>query len=43
MGSQGRVISIDDYGFSAPGDFVLKTLGMTVENILQALSELKDA
>lgn len=43
VGSQGRVIAIDDYGFSAPGDYVLKTLGMTVENILQALSELKDA
>lgn len=43
VGSQGRVISIDDYGFSAPGDYVLKTLGMTVENILLALSELKDA
>ncbi len=40
VGCEGRVISIDRFGFSAPGDLVLKELGMTIENVLKALSEL---
>lgn len=31
---QGAIISIDDFGFSAPGDVVLHDLGMNVENII---------
>lgn len=43
VGSEGRTVSIDNYGFSAPGDYVLKKLGMNVENVLQVLSETKNA
>ena len=34
VGPQGAIISIDDFGFSAPGDVVLHDLGMNVENIV---------
>lgn len=34
VGPQGSIIAIDDFGFSAPGDRVLKDLGMNVENIV---------
>lgn len=36
LGSEGKAIGIDRFGFSAPGDLVLAELGMTVENILEA-------
>ncbi len=36
LGSEGKAIGIDQFGFSAPGDLVLKELGMTVESILEA-------
>ena len=36
IGSEGKAIGIDRFGFSAPGDLVLKELGMNVENILEA-------
>lgn len=35
VGTQGSIISIDDFGFSAPGDQVLYELGMNVPNIVQ--------
>lgn len=40
VGREGRIISIDRFGFSAPGDMVLKELGMTAENVIKALTEL---
>jgi len=29
----GEVVGVDRFGFSAPGDIVMKELGMTAENI----------
>lgn len=40
VGCSGKVISIDRFGFSAPGGQVLQELGMTKENIIKALTEL---
>ena len=34
VGTEGGIISIDDFGFSAPGDCVLRELGMNVPNIV---------
>ncbi len=34
VGPQGAIISIDNFGFSAPGEVVLHDLGMNVENIV---------
>lgn len=34
VGQEGSIISIDDFGFSAPGDRVLHDLGMNVPNIV---------
>ena len=34
VGPQGDIIGIDDFGFSAPGDCVLRELGMNVPNIV---------
>ncbi len=36
VGLEGKTIGIDRFGFSAPGDVVLRDLGMTVEAILEA-------
>ena len=33
VGDQGFILSIDDFGISAPGDVVLAKFGFTVENI----------
>lgn len=35
VGTNGDIISIDDFGFSAPGDRVLHDLGMNVPNIVE--------
>lgn len=40
VGTQGCIISIDDFGFSAPGDRVLHDLGMNVPNIVQKAQAL---
>ncbi len=34
VGEEGAIIAIDEFGFSAPGDLVLRELGMNVENIV---------
>merc|ERR1712146_96494 len=34
VGLEGKVIGVDRFGFSAPGDIVMKELGMTGENVL---------
>lgn len=33
VGSEGKVVGVDRFGFSAPGDTVMKELGMTPENL----------
>lgn len=40
VGPQGDIISIDDFGFSAPGDQVLSDLGMNVPNIVARARKL---
>lgn len=40
VGSEGAIISIDDFGFSAPGSQVLSDLGMNVENIVAVAGKL---
>ena len=39
-GTQGDIISIDDFGFSAPGDCVLHDLGMNVPNVVEHARKL---
>ena len=40
VGERGDIISIDDFGFSAPGDQVLHDLGMNVPNIIHRAQTL---
>lgn len=40
VGRAGRVIGIDRFGLSAPGGSVLRTLGISVEGIVQAAGEI---
>lgn len=40
VGLDGRTIAIDRFGLSAPGPTVLKELGMTVDNIVNAVHSL---
>lgn len=39
-GPRGKILGIDRFGASAPGDRVLAELGFTVENVLQLAAEL---
>lgn len=39
VGAQGRVIGIDRFGLSAPGNTVFKELGITAEAVAQALAQ----
>ncbi len=39
VGLDGRVVGIDRFGMSAPGDVALAECGMTVENVVQAVQE----
>ena len=36
VGTEGKVIGIDRFGISAPGDTVMKELGITVEAVVAA-------
>jgi transketolase len=36
VGTQGRIIAIDRFGISAPGDIVMKELGITVDAVVEA-------
>ncbi len=38
VGTEGKVLGIDRFGISAPGDVVMKELGMTADHIVEALS-----
>jgi transketolase len=40
IGSQGKMISIDHFGASAPGDLILKNFGYTTENVVKTFKEL---
>lgn len=40
IGSEGKMIGIDHFGASAPGDFVLKQFGFTVDNVVNTFNEL---
>jgi transketolase len=40
VGLDGRTVSIDRFGLSAPGSTVLKELGMTAENVVNAVRSL---
>ena len=36
VGTEGKVIGIDRFGLSAPGNLVMKELGMTAESVVKA-------
>ncbi|MGX7125947.1 transketolase [Enterococcus viikkiensis] len=40
IGSEGKMIGIDHFGASAPGDYILKQFGFTVENVVSTFNEL---
>jgi len=40
VGLNGKVIGTDKFGFSAPGDYVLKTFGITKENLVSVAKSL---
>lgn len=40
IGTEGRMIGIDHFGASAPGDYVLEQFGFTVENVVNTFNEL---
>jgi transketolase len=40
VGSNGRIISIDHYGASAPAKILFEKFGFTVENVLAKVREL---
>jgi transketolase len=40
IGSEGKMIGIDHFGASAPGDYVLEQFGFTVENVVNTCNKL---
>jgi len=40
VGLDGKVVSVERFGFSAPGDIVFKELGMTAENVVKAVKSV---
>ena len=40
VGLDGKVVSVERFGFSAPGDIVFKELGMTVENVVNTVKSV---
>lgn len=40
VGLDGKVVSIDRFGLSAPGDTVMRVLGMTAEAVVKAVKDL---
>jgi len=40
VGLDGKVVSVERFGFSAPGDIVFKELGMTVENVVKTVKSI---
>jgi len=41
VGNDGKVLSVDKFGASAPGDKILKEYGFTVENVVEQVLSLK--
>ena len=39
-GAEGRILGIDRFGISAPGDIVMSELGMTPESVIEAVDSL---
>lgn len=40
VGSEGKMITIDRFGASAPNDFLFKEFGFNIENVLLKCHEL---
>ena len=40
IGGEGRIIGLDTFGASAPGDLVMKKMGFTVDNIVRQAEEM---
>ena len=40
VGLDGKVVSVERFGFSAPGDIVFRELGMTVEKVVEAAKSI---
>ncbi|MGM0173793.1 transketolase [Enterococcus sp. DIV0800] len=40
IGSEGKMIGIDHFGASAPGDYILEQFGFTVENVVNTFNKL---
>jgi len=40
VGCEGKVLGIDRFGISAPGDVVMKELGMTASDVVTAANSL---
>ena len=40
VGTNGKVVGVDRFGFSAPGDIVMKELGMTAENLKSVVDSM---
>ena len=40
VGLQGKVVGIDRFGLSAPGDQVMQELGITTQNVVEAVRTL---
>jgi transketolase len=42
-GSQGKFVTLERFGASAPGNVALKNLGFTPENVVKAAKESLDS
>jgi transketolase len=42
VGLDGKVVGIDRFGLSAPGNIVMETLGITAESVLKAVASLPE-
>jgi len=40
VGSEGKVVAIDRFGISAPGNTVMSELGMTPENLVEVVQSM---
>jgi len=40
VGTEGKTVGVDRFGFSAPGDIVMKELGMTPENLKSVIDTM---
>jgi transketolase len=40
VGLDGKIVSVERFGFSAPGDIVFRELGMTVDKVVEAAKSI---